>query len=216
VSVASQVGLLATRIGNYLRDSILPRLLPSGGTTGQVLSKTSGTNYAVGWTAVPDPEIWRLLQADTAGVNATGVQPILPGAAAINVEASSTYEYEVLANITRTAGAVSHTTSLAFGGTATITAINVLNSVGNPTGNVLGGASELMQRAAAAVAMTAANTSATEELRIWERGIIVINAAGTLIAQFSYSAAPGQAPSVRRGSFVRLKKLGNNAVVTLN
>lgn len=31
---------------------ILPRLLPSGGTAGQVLAKTSASDYAVGWTTV--------------------------------------------------------------------------------------------------------------------------------------------------------------------
>jgi hypothetical protein len=49
MSLASQVGLLATRIGNYLRDSIVPRLLPSGGTTGQVLTKVNATNYNTMW-----------------------------------------------------------------------------------------------------------------------------------------------------------------------
>lgn len=49
MSFASRTTALATRIGNYFRDSILPRLLPSGGTTGQVLAKTTGTNYVVGW-----------------------------------------------------------------------------------------------------------------------------------------------------------------------
>ena len=45
-----RVNLLATRIANYIRDSILPRVLPSGGSSGQVLSKSSSTDYAVTWT----------------------------------------------------------------------------------------------------------------------------------------------------------------------
>ncbi|MGH0331007.1 hypothetical protein [Sinorhizobium meliloti] len=52
MSVVSSVSSLATRIGNEIRDAVKPRLLPSGGTTGQVLNKTSGTNYAVGWTSL--------------------------------------------------------------------------------------------------------------------------------------------------------------------
>ena len=44
-----RVNLLATRIGNYVRDSVLPRLVPSGGTSGQLLQKTSATDYALGW-----------------------------------------------------------------------------------------------------------------------------------------------------------------------
>jgi len=47
--LSTRVGLLSTRIANYIRDSVLPRLVPSGGTLGQVLQKTSATDYALGW-----------------------------------------------------------------------------------------------------------------------------------------------------------------------
>ena len=47
--LSARISLLATRIANYLRDSVIPRLLPSGGVSGQVLSKSSGTDYAVDW-----------------------------------------------------------------------------------------------------------------------------------------------------------------------
>lgn len=47
--LSTRVGLLATRIANYIRDSVLPRLIPSGGATGTVLGKSSATNYAVSW-----------------------------------------------------------------------------------------------------------------------------------------------------------------------
>lgn len=51
MALATQINTLATRIGNYLRDSVLPRVLPSGGTDGQALVKTSGTDYAVSWSS---------------------------------------------------------------------------------------------------------------------------------------------------------------------
>lgn len=51
MTVASRVTDLATAVGNYLRDSVLPRLLPAGGTAGQVLAKTSGADYAAAWQA---------------------------------------------------------------------------------------------------------------------------------------------------------------------
>ena len=47
--LTERITLLATGIANYIRDSIKPRLLPSGGETNQILRKTSGTDYAVGW-----------------------------------------------------------------------------------------------------------------------------------------------------------------------
>ena len=49
MDLSARISLLATCIANYLRDSVIPRLLPSGGNSGQVLSKSSGTDYAVVW-----------------------------------------------------------------------------------------------------------------------------------------------------------------------
>jgi hypothetical protein len=51
MALNTQINALATRVANYLRDSVLPRLLPSGGSTGQALVKTSGADFAVGWSA---------------------------------------------------------------------------------------------------------------------------------------------------------------------
>lgn len=47
--LSTNISSLATRIANYLRDSIIPRLLPSGGNSGQALVKSSGTDYSVSW-----------------------------------------------------------------------------------------------------------------------------------------------------------------------
>lgn len=49
MDLSARISLLTTRIANYLRDSVIPRLLPSGGSSGQVLSKSSGSDYAVEW-----------------------------------------------------------------------------------------------------------------------------------------------------------------------
>lgn len=54
MTVAVQVAALASRVANYIRDSILPRLLPSDGAALQWLRKNSG-NTAVEWfTATSD------------------------------------------------------------------------------------------------------------------------------------------------------------------
>jgi hypothetical protein len=39
-----------------------------------------------------------------------------------------------------------------------------------------------------------------------------VNAAGTLIPQFQYSAAPGSAPTIKRGSWFRLQPIGSGTV----
>lgn len=48
-TLVDRISLLSTAISNYIRDSILPRLIPAGGTTGLVLGKSAATNYAVAW-----------------------------------------------------------------------------------------------------------------------------------------------------------------------
>jgi hypothetical protein len=160
-------------------------------------------------------EIRRILQADAAGSNVATAQPVLPGAANINVKAATTYEIEVIANMTRAAGTTSHTTGFLFGGTATITAFNGIASASNPTGNILAAASEIQDRAAASTIFTAANAVATEEIRLWVKGILVTLAAGTLIPQFIYSVAPGGPPTVKRGSYIRMRELGPATVTTI-
>jgi hypothetical protein len=159
--------------------------------------------------------IFRLLTADQTGNNDANAQAILVGASAINLLAR-TYLFELFARITRAAGITSHTTSLLFAGTVTINTIDYIASVSNPTGNVLGGASEIMGNAATAVVVTAANTSATEDLRIWARGIIRVTTAGTLIPQFKYSAIPGGAPTIKRGAFITIRPQGSNTVTAVN
>lgn len=47
--LSSRISLLSTRVANYIRDSVLPRLSKSGGTTGQVWTKNSATDYDCSW-----------------------------------------------------------------------------------------------------------------------------------------------------------------------
>ncbi len=45
-TLKARVDALATRMGNYLRDNVLPRLVSTGGNTGQTLVKTAA---GFGW-----------------------------------------------------------------------------------------------------------------------------------------------------------------------
>ena len=67
-TLSERVALLATGIANYIRDSIKPRLIPSGGSANQVLRKTSGTDYAVGW--VTHKTVQYSVKLGNAGVRA--------------------------------------------------------------------------------------------------------------------------------------------------
>lgn len=80
-TLKARIDALATRTGNYLRDSVLPRCLPPGGTTGQVLTKTSNVDYADAW-ATPagggaDP--WTRIGLATDFTNATVTPATITG-----------------------------------------------------------------------------------------------------------------------------------------
>ena len=49
MTIASRVTDLAAAVRDKI-NTMMPRLLPSGGTTGQVLAKTSATAYAADWS----------------------------------------------------------------------------------------------------------------------------------------------------------------------
>lgn len=150
----------------------------------------------------------RRLDAAGTGQNIATVQPWFPTTGAVNVEAGAVYEFEGLLSLTRSAGVTSHTTSIGFGGTATLTSIlwDALTNTGDTLANVArNGASG---KSAAAVVVKAASTSATEEIMCRVKGSVKINAAGTFIPQFTYSAIPGGAPTVNIGSSFKLVKKG--------
>ena len=48
-TLTEQVSNLATAVANYLRDSVVPRLIPAGGTTDNRLVKASAADYDVKW-----------------------------------------------------------------------------------------------------------------------------------------------------------------------
>lgn len=153
--------------------------------------------------------IERIIDADQTGTNGTAAQNWFPTNGAANVEAGIVYDMEGLLNLTRAAGATSHTTSLLFGGTATLTYILwsvILTSADAEANN---NANTTSGRVATATVIKAASTNATESYTVRLEGSVKINAAGTFIPQFSYSAAPGGAPTIRTGSRFKLTKKGD-------
>lgn len=103
---------------------------------------------------------------------------------------------------------------MAFGGTATLTSIRYLcqSNVGQTA--ALLPQSAAVGESAAAVVIKAASTTASEQITIYIWGHVRINAGGTFIPQFKYSAAPGGAPTVKANSYFRLTPIGDNAVVS--
>lgn len=150
----------------------------------------------------------RVIDADQTGTDVATAQPWFPTSGAVAVEAGVVYKMDGRLNTTRAAGAVSHTTSVLFAGTATLTYINY-RVITNTTDVVtIATPSKVASRVATAVVVKAASTSTTEEIALDVDGFIKVNAAGTFIPQFIYSAAPGGAPTIRTGSYMTLVKKG--------
>lgn len=159
-------------------------------------------------------DLFKMLAADDTGQNIATVQPWFPTAGGVTVLASTTYRVTGLLHLTRAAGATSHTTSIGIGGTASLTSMRgyVLSNTGDVLTTLAAGMT-LMNAATAAVCK-AASTSTTEEAYFICSWIIRVNATGTIIPQFTYSAIPGGAPTVRTNSFFYATPVGtNNATV---
>lgn len=185
------------------------------GVRGWLRATSGSTNTAVDWL-ISGLDMMSVLSTDFTGADSLSAQPVFAAAQdTFAASASTTYEFDAVYWIVRAAGTTSHTTSVLFGGTATFTSVEYLAQVTNPTGNALANVQQIMGSGAGAVVLTAANTSATENVMVKLRGIIRINAAGTLIPQFQYSAAPGGAPSIKRNSYFRLKVMGTNTATII-
>jgi hypothetical protein len=211
-------------------------VLGAGTTTLAPLKFTSGTNLTTATAGVTEYDgkvMYFTGQANERGAvvsnqfitqtasfngsNATGAQKWFNTTTngAITLSASTTYAFEGLLQLSRTAGTTSHTISLQFGGTATLTSIGYQAVTTSNTGNVLTATSTLWIATPSATVVTAASISATENNVIYVRGLVRINAAGTLIPQFSFSAAPGGVPTIAANSWFRLTAIGSNTVGSL-
>lgn len=164
--------------------------------------------------ALQDPEgitfFHRSLTADTAYSNINTVQSWFPSTGTITLKASTTYEFEGLLMMTN--GTTSHTLALGFGGTATLTSIGYTAFVGTAAVNATAAvfASAMMNAATSTVVSAAITVAGTQ---VWVRGLVRINAAGTFIPQFTFSAAPG-AGNVLKNSFFKMREVGTDTNTT--
>lgn len=172
----------------------------------------SSTDFTLsGLVLAEGPGIITVLSNSFVGSNVNTAQPaFVAGQNTFTAEALTTYSFDALYHIVRSAGTTSHTTSVLFSGSATFTSIRYLAMVSNPTGNALSNLQNIVGESSSNVTLTAANTSATENLLIRLIGIMRINAAGTVSPMFQYSAAPGGGPTIQADGFFRMRKLGTN------
>lgn len=172
----------------------------------------------VGWfksAQTPAAFLRRFLSADATGQNINTVQPVFPTNGAVTVQAATAYYITGQLSMTRAAGTTSHTTGMSWTGTATLTGLQY--SVRCNTGDVETTIADAVTtiRTASNTQIKIASTSATEAISALIHGIIRVNLGGTLIWNFTYSAAPGGAPTIKANTYLFLEPIGTNTATTV-
>lgn len=235
-STAGSAGTLINLAGGDI-------VLPAGTATTAPLTYTSGTNLTTAAagasefdgkvfydTAVASARQLRLdeqritMIADADLVDATIASNTAlfaaTGAAtgAISLVAGTAYQFEQFVWVTNT-GTTSHTWGLVYGGAATLTRIAYLAQATTATGAVLTAASQIPSVVATSTVITAASTSATENVLVKVSGIVTVNAAGTFIPSIIASARPGQTGTpgvtIKAGSYFRITPIGAAANIVI-
>lgn len=145
--------------------------------------------------------------------NVNTAQDCFPAAQnAFTAEADTIYEFEIVLDI-RTGG-TSHSTGFSLAGTAT-TNMLLLHARGfkggvNATVTATNGSSKSNTTN---YAQTPANTTANTGLYL--KGLISVDAGGTIIPQITFSAAPGTPVTMKAGSFCKIRKVCKDTVAVI-
>ena len=163
---------------------------------------------------VPTQQYYRLESA-YVGSNATGAQSLF--GVGVTLSSSTVYEFEIVVDLSRSAGSTSHTIALGFAGTATVNNIlyqGYTNQLGSatPSGASNSAGSSVGNSTAATVLTAAITTNSTNYFAV--KGTVSVNAGGTFIPQYTLSAAPGGAYSTIAGSFIRINPLSASGAAT--
>lgn len=201
-------GLTAATITCRGRGVYLGNDIPAAGYECLVRYYSSGSG---GWELLNPAQLWEydklLASDDTGGLNSTSAQPWFPTAGGLTLPVGL-YYVEGLLYTTRSAGTTSHTTSLLLGGTATVSFTGFVDA--NSGADTVSEASDAVtwMSSAGATVVKAASTSASENVLVHLKGVLRVTAAGTVIPQFQYSAAPGGTPTVKTGTYIKVMPAG--------
>lgn len=215
-------------------------IMPAGTATVAPLTLTSGVNlttpaagaieydgtlfYATATASarqLVDTIQYQSLVADYTLADSASAQAAFNGTAAgaVTLPATTAYMIDALILLTNT-GTTSHTWGILFAGSATITAAGTVLAVDayTATSNAITAKSSIYIVGAgvsSVTAVTAASTSATENVMIRIAGRININGAGTLIPQVKASAQPNGTEKILAGSYIALWPIGSNTATSV-
>lgn len=180
-------------------------------------STHASTNRGVNLT-----EQFLTVSANQTGTNVNTAQTWFPGGGAtgLNVIASTSYFFEGTLAWSKSAGTASHTIGIGFGGSATITSLAyqidaIAADIAAFPVTAVTGITNFVETATNTTAWPTASTSTNQVFMARVEGIVRVNAAGTFVPQFTLSAAPGGAPTIRANSYFRMRPIGTNTVLNV-
>lgn len=157
---------------------------------------------------VPGAQFFRL-DSGLAGANVNTAQSTF--GVGVTLSASTVYAFESVVVLSKSAGTTSHTLGLGFGGTATLNNLayqpiwtRSATSLTDLTVNAL----TWYITTASNTTFGAATTTAAQNYTFTIKGTVSINAGGTLIPQYTLSAAPGGAYTTAAGSYFMIYPIG--------
>jgi len=228
---------LISATGNVTGGNITALIRPSAGTvTNAPMVYTSGVNltsatagaveydgtvfYGTAQSSqrgLIDTEHFIVLTTDNVLSDVATAQAVFnsPASGTITLPASTSYFMEAVYYITRTAGTTSHTLRTLFALGGTLTSITYTADTTSTTGTALGTVSRKYSTVATQTIVTAASTTATENITVVIRGVVRTNTAGTFTPQIQYDTAPGGAPTILANSYLRLIPIGTNTVASV-
>jgi len=169
---------------------------------GNFFATTNATNRGIITT-----EKLYVLNGTSPKLNAVGAQQVFPPAT-IAVNANTTYRFKSQFYLVRTAGTTAHTISIGLTSTAVLG--TGFHSVGyTVSSTVLNGGTSVSDWVLndALTVITSSVAVAEQNVFILD-GIIRIAAAGFFNIVFSYSAAPGGAPTIQPNAYISLTPIG--------
>lgn len=152
---------------------------------------------------------WTRNVSDVALANVTTAQNLFAsGNDTLSLIANTMYRVDGTIFLERTVGTTSHNTFFALGGTFGDGGMRLLLRSTNPAGNIFAIATDIEMNVKTGQFIAAANTSATENIRLQISGVLCTTTAGTIIPQMFYDTAPGGAPTCKANSYFSLTPMG--------
>ena len=192
--VMSSMTLGTATAGEFEYDGKVPYFTPLGTQRGIV----PGMQYYV-------------LNSTYNLANASGAQSML--GVGVTLSSATRYYIEMVWAASKTSGTTSHTSSISFGGTATVTDIGVWIQAGGISQSTLfdttnDNSYQYYLQTTSASMLNGASTNAST-VRQWRiSGTVNINVGGTFIPQVTFSSAPGGVYTVAVGTYMYVYPIG--------